>query len=449
MTVENQNIEFKQSWRDEYLEWVCGFANANGGRIYIGIDDKGNVTGIAGAKKQMEDIPNKALSHLGILVEVNLKSKLKKDYLEIVVEALPNPITYKGKYYKRSGATNQLLQGSSLTRFLLEKQGKRWDGVPVPNVNTRSLDSSTFTYFKKKSRETGRLSPESLKGSIEVLLENLRLKADAENLKRAAILLFHPDPEKYVTGAFVKIGFFNNDTDLAYQDEVHGNLFQQVEKTMDLLLTKYLKAYIDYKGIHRIEKYQIPETALREAVLNAIAHKDYSGGTPIQISVYNDKVILWNEGELPEDWTIKDLKTKHASKPFNPDIANTFFRAGLIESWGRGTLKIINECKTYGIKPPLFKYKQSGFTIEFRFTPNQTIVKPSVQANLSQITLELNVITLIENNNKITIAELTKATNASKSSIERIIQSMKKRKALKRIGSDKSGYWKLYFTRIS
>src|SRR4029077_15898409 len=138
----------------------------------------------------------------------------------------------------------------------------------------------------------------------------------------AAVLLFHPDPERYVTGAFVKIGFFRTNTDLLYHDEIHGDLFTQVGKTMDLLLTKYLKAGIGYQGIQRLETYPVPEAALREAVLNAVIHKDYSSGTPIQISVYADKlmlwnpVMLWNPGELPHDWTVANLKTKHPSRPF-------------------------------------------------------------------------------------------------------------------------------------
>lgn len=101
-------------------------------------------------------------------------------------------------------------------------------------------------------------------------------------LKRAAILLFHSTPEKFVTGAYIKIGYFETDDNLQFQDEVHGNLFEQVEKTMDLLFTKYLKALISYEGINRIETFEYPKDAVREALLNAIAHKDYSGGTPFK-----------------------------------------------------------------------------------------------------------------------------------------------------------------------
>lgn len=178
--------------------------------------------------------------------------------------------------------------------------------------------------------------------------------------------MFHTNPEKYITGAYIKIGYFESDSDLRYQDEIHGNLFEQIEKTTELLFTKYIKALISYEGLNRVETYEYPKEAIREALLNAAAHKDYSGGVPIQISVYNDKLVIWNEGQLPENWTVKNLLEKHASRPYNPDIANSLFRSGYIESWGRGTLKIINECKKAGIPEPVFNYDSSDISIEFR-----------------------------------------------------------------------------------
>ena len=111
---------------------------------------------------------------------------------------------------------------------------------------------------------------------------------------------------------------------------------------------------------------EYPKDAVREALLNAIAHKDYSGGVPIQISVYTDKIIIWNEGQLPENWTVKNLLEKHASRPYNPDIENALFCSGYIESWGRGTLKIIRECKQAGIPEPVFSYDSSDISVEFR-----------------------------------------------------------------------------------
>lgn len=362
---ETQNIEYKSSWRDEYLKWICGFANANGGTIFIGKDDAGNIVGVSDSKRLMEEIPNKVKDTLGILTDVNLHQTNQGEFIEIVVEPYPYPVNYKGQYHLRSGSTKQELKGSALDKFLLQKKGKRWDGVPAPKIFVKDLKLETFEFFRKRAFKSKRIDEDSLTDSNEHLIENLQLK-EGEYLKRAAILLFHSTPEKFVTGAFIKIGYFQSDDDLKFQDEIHGNLFEQIEKTMDLLFTKYINAEISYEGINRVEKFEYPKEAVREALLNAIAHKDYSGGVPIQISVYSDKIIFWNEGQLPENWTVKTLLEKHASRPYNPDIANTLFRSGYIESWGRGTLKIIKECKQAGIPEPVFSYASSDISVEFR-----------------------------------------------------------------------------------
>lgn len=123
MIEESQNIEHKESWRDKYLKWICGFANAQGGRVYIGVDDNRNVVGVEDSKRLMEDIPNKVRDVLGIIVDVNLLKEDKKEYIEIGVPPYSNPINYKGQYHYRSGSTKQELKGAALSRFLLEHGG--------------------------------------------------------------------------------------------------------------------------------------------------------------------------------------------------------------------------------------------------------------------------------------------------------------------------------------
>lgn len=363
---EHQNIEYKSTWRDEYLKWICGFANANGGTIFIGKDDNGKTVGVSDAKRLLEEIPNKVRDVLGILVDVNLHQTKQGDYLEIVVEPYPNGISYKGQYHYRSGSTKQELKGAALDKFLLQKRGKRWDGVPIPNISVTDLKQETFDFFKKRGIRSKRLDEESLNDTNEQLLENLELK-EGKYLKRSALLLFHPKPEKFVTGAYIKIGYFENEADLIFQDEVHGNLFEQIEKTLDILFTKYIKAIISYENkIHRIETYEYPKDAIREALLNAIAHKDYSGLTPIQIRVYKDKIMIWNEGHLPENWTVSNLLKSHSSRPYNPDIANAFFRSGYVESWGRGISKMNELCVAEGLPKPTYIAEGSDFWVEFR-----------------------------------------------------------------------------------
>lgn len=430
---EHQYIEWKESWRDEYLKWICGFANADGGVLVIGRNNKGVIRGLLNTAKLSEDIPNKVRDILGIMVEVDLCKEAGKEYLEIAVESYPNPVSYKGEYFFRSGSTNQTLKGAALDRFLLRKQGRHWDGVPVPFVAIKDLSKSAIDAFRKYARESQRLDSAILRESLPGLIDKLHL-LDGQYLKRATVLLFHPDPERFVTGAFVKIGFFRTNTDLLYQDEIHGGLFTQVDKTIDLLLTKYLKAGISYQGLQRVEVFPVPEAALREAVLNAIIHKDYGSGTSIQISVYPDKVMLWSPGELPHDWMVAKLKGKHPSQPFNPDIANTFFRAGMIEAWGRGIERILETCRAAKVPEPGLRYEQSGLWIEFWFP--KAVEKTTVETRGK-------ILDYLLANQNASLAEVAAAVGKSLSAVERASSKLVKEGKLRFIGPRKGDHWEV------
>ena len=432
---EQQNIEYKSAWHDDYLKWVCGFANAQGGTIFIGKDDDGKIVGVPDAKKLLEDIPNKVRDILGILVDVNLHKTDQGDYLEIVVEPYPNAISYKGQYHYRSGSTKQELKGVALDKFFFFFLGKHWDGVLIPHVSVSDLKQETFEFFKKQGAKSKRLDEISLNDTNEQLLENLKLK-DGKYLKRAAILLFYTKPEKFVTGAYIKIGFFENDADLIFQDEVHGNLFEQIEKTLDLLFTKYIKAIISYEnGINRVETYEYPKDAIREALLNAIAHKDYSGGVPIQISVYKDKIMIWNEGTLPEDWTIETLLDKHSSKPYNPDIANALFRSGYIESWGRGITKMISLCKEAGLPEPNFYYKTSGIWAVFQ----KDIFNEDHLQTLGLNNRQVKAVLYAKEKGKITNSEYQKINDCSRNTASNDLAELVVKEILKPSGQKGAG----------
>lgn len=435
---ETQNIEYKSSWRDEYLKWICGFANANGGTIFIGKDDKGNIVGVAEAKKLLEDIPNKVRDVLGILVDVNLQETSEGDYLEIVVEPYPNPVNYKGQYHYRSGATKQELKGVALDKFLLQKQGKRWDSVTIPKVTIADLKQETLAFFRERGIRSKRLPDTISQDDLEQLLENLNLIEEG-NLKRAAILLFHPNPEKFITGAYVKIGYFQREADLVFQDEVHGNLIEQVEKTIELLFTKYIKAIISYEGIHRVETYEYPKEAVREALLNAIAHKDYSGLTPIQIRVYRDKLMIWNEGTLPENWTLEKLLQSHSSRPYNPDIANAFFRCGYIESWGRGVRIMAELCEAQGLPQPFYNIDGSDFWIEFRDLFNEKELK---HKGLNE--RQIKAVLYVKEKEKITNKEYMELNGISNRTATYELKELVERyNLLKQLGSSINTYYEL------
>jgi hypothetical protein len=246
----------------------------------------------------------------------------------------------------------------------------------VPRVSPKDLSKDAIAGFRALAKQSRRLDEESLRGSVGALLEKLNL-TENPYLKRAALLLFHPDPDRHFTGAYVKIGYFQSESDLRYHDEIHVDLFSQARKTMEILTTKYLKAAISYRGIQRIESLSVPEPALREAILNAIIHRDYAVGAPIQIRVYPDRLAIWNPGELPEHWSMKKLLGPHSSQPYNPLVANAFFRAGEIEAWGRGIKRILDACREAGAEEPRLDFDARDVWVEFPFPSEYLAIVPA------------------------------------------------------------------------
>lgn len=358
---ESQNIEFKSNWRDEYLKVICAFANTAGGELIIGMDDSGNPIGVKNSKKLLEDLPNKIRDILGIIPKIKLEKKKGKDIITIEVEHSYAPISYHGRFYIRSGSTVQELKDKDLTRFLISKSGRRWDEYIEERVTIEDINFETIEKFKQiavKRLPFVKDEKDPLK-----ILQKLNLIEDGK-LTRAGILLFGKNLKRFWTSAYIKVGKFLTDIDIISSDDVEGNLFEQVEKTMELLRTKYLISQIKFEGIYRKEELEYPEEALREAIINAVIHRDYIG-PHTQLKIYPDRIILWNVGTLPKEIKIEELKRSHSSYPRNELLADVFFKAGLIETWGRGTIKITDEFKKAGLPEPEFKEEFGGFSVYF------------------------------------------------------------------------------------
>jgi len=440
---------------------ICAFANADGGLLVVGRNDRGEVVGVRDAAKLLVDIPNKVRDLLGIMVDANLSVVDGKEIIEIAVEPYPYPVSYRGEYHYRSGSTKQELRGAALDRFLLRKQGRHWDGVPMPHVAMVELSQVALDAFSSNGLASQRMAPAASGDSGGGLLDCLHLLEGA-HLKRAAVLLFHPDPERYVTGAYVKMGYFESDADIRYQDEVHGDLFAQTTRTVELLLTRYLRPAITYAGLRRVQTSPVPDAALREAVLNALVHKDYASGFPVQISVYTDKAMIWNPGRLPDGWTVERLLQKHASCPHNPDIANAFFRAGLIEAWGRGIERMREACAQAEMPEPEFGADPSGIWLTLRFsTPymvagsgrstharhdDQEDDQENDQENGQETgsgLVRLRILRLLRAEPTMTRRELAERLGAGAGSIRHHIARLRSEGMIRHTGPNKRGRWEV------
>jgi len=428
---ENQKIEFKESWREEHLRGICAFANSHGGIFYIGKNDAGKITGLPNCKKLLEDIPNQIKNNLGILADVNAKKEKGLECITIKVKSSKSPVSFKGKCYIRSGSTTQELNGSALTSFLLEKNNMTWESVVEAEATIKDLDPHSIEKFRERARQ--RFPEASNEKSDIQLLEKLHL-VKGQKLTRAGILLFGKNPQKHFPAAVIKIARFKDDETLQNMDEVKGNLFQQTNEALVILKNKYLTIDVKIEGLYREDQLEIPESALREAVVNAVVHKDYSEAES-QIRVYNDYISIWNFGELNHKLSVDKLKKKHPSFPRNNLIADVFFKAGLIEKWGSGTLKIINECSKAGLPDPIFEELTGG--LQLTFLKSQYNSEYYKRWGLSE--RQIKAVTHVKEFGKITNSEFQKITGASKRTASTDLQSLMEKGLLLQIGATGKG----------
>lgn len=448
MNNENQNIEYKESWRDEYVKWLCGFANAQGGKLYIGVNDKGEVCGVENAHKLSEDIPNKVVSFLGIVADVNVLNKEGKDYIEIAVSPSNVPISYKGKYYVRSGSTLQELNGAALQNFILKKMGRSWDDMVHERATVNDLDREAIDYFLQKGIQAGRIDPSEANASTTTVLQNLHLMDDEGHLKNAALLLFCKKPGRYFTGTEFKIGRFHSDiADLTSQEMIESSIIQMADRVVWMLKDKFLTMPIHYEGLQRIEQLEVPEDALREILYNAICHKDYFG-PQIQMRVWDHHVEIWNDGELPDKITPENIEDVHASYPRNKNLAFAFYKAGFIESWGRGWKKICDGFQAAGLPKPTIESKQGGVLVTFqrnnvnlRTTDGTKMEGGGLNVGFNLTERQRKILGLIAAKPTITAQEMGEIIGVSDSTINRETDKMQEMKILHRTSKNRYGEW--------
>lgn len=211
-----------------------------------------------------------------------------------------------------------------------------------------------------------------------------------------------------------------------------------------------MKAKITYEGMQRIERYFIPKEALREALLNALCHKQYQSGIPIQISVYDDRLYIANCGSLPENWTVENLMQKHASIPYNPDIAHVFYLAGFIESWGRGIEKICSACRQDKVPLPEYMIHPGDIMVKFIAPEDRTVrqnnrvndrVNDKVNDKISSN--EYKLLNYLIEDPGYTVSQLSDKLGVSRKTISTYQKKLKTSGIIRRVGSDRKGYWEI------
>ena len=435
---EQQNIEYKSVWKDDYLRWICGFANAQGGTLHIGRDDGGRVVGIEDYASLMGEIPNKIKNDLGISAEVNLLQEGEKHFIEIVVQPYSVPISLRGRYYFRSGSVKQELTGAALNEFLLRRAGRTWDDVVEVRASFDDIDEKTVRIFLRKAEETGRL-PDVDGLSTPELLEKLRL-AENGQLKRAAVVLFGKDPGRFYPNTFVKVGRFDDDDfTIRFQEMEEGNIIQVLDKVLRTLDRKFLIRHVSFEGMNRIETLEYPEPALREMLLNALIHRNYMGAHT-QLRVYDKKLTLWNDGGLPASITLSQLKQSHSSHPRNAILAEACFRGGYIDAWGSGIMKIMDSCKMAGLPTPVIEEDCGGIMV--RLFKDRFAVEELQKLGLNE--RQIKAVAYVKEKGRITNGEYREINEVSqRTAVSDLSELVEKYGIFKQLGESVGTYYEI------
>ncbi len=360
----------------------------------------------------------------------------------MIIEILPStfPVFYEGKIFVRSGSTTQELTGLELSAFLLEKTGQTWDKLPSDTTED-DLDMETIKMFISLAEHRLPLIKDIK--SHDELLKKLNLYTKEGKLTRGAVLLFGKNPQFYFPSAYTKVGRFKTPTDILDTVIVEGNLLQQLYGTIEAI-KKHISVRFDtsvkdfsLEGFARRDIWEYPLDAIREAVINALIHRDYNGTAPIQIKIFNDKIEFWNLGKLLPPLKIEDLRKSHQANHRNPQIAMIFYYAGLIESWGSGTIKMINLCRENSLPDPDFMNYEEGigaFSVIF-------YKNIYTEENLRKMGLnerQIKAIKFIKENKSITLSSFRALIpEVSEKTLYRDLKDLVDRGILKEIGEKK------------
>ncbi len=366
---ESETLEFKRQWTDRALEDLAAFANTRGGTLLVGIREDGEVVGAKVDDREIQRIANLIAAHLGITPSIRVVELEGRPVLEIRVDPVRGVVSYGGRYLRRVGTTNRDFAPDELARHLLERSGRTWDGLP----SGWTLDEVEPEALENFARLARAKLPYLDAKNPEQTLQNLELLSDG-SLTNAGVLLFGKRPQRLFPQAQVRIGIFRGNQILDSHD-FKGTLWEQLEGAMERF-RQVLKVRFEIKveeatleGLQRKEVWEYPLEALREALINALIHRDYTIPADIQIKIHEDRLEIWNAGELPPPLRPDDLRGPHRSVLRNPLIAQAFYFAGLIERWGTGTTRIIELCRQQGLPEPEFQHQQGGFLVTFSKDP--------------------------------------------------------------------------------
>jgi len=374
---EGQALEFKRSTGEmkEAMRTLCAFLNGSGGMVLFGVRPEGGIEGQAVSDQTLRDVAQAAdrFEPPAYVSIHRIKLKENREVLALSTDAARDarPFAYEGRAYERVGSTTRRMPQAKYERLLVERghAKRRWENLPAEGLALKDLDRKEILRTRELAIQQSRISPDT-RHDIGEILDRLGLRANRVLTQAAQVLYgkkFLPDYPQ----CLLKMGRFRGTEitgEIVDNRQEHMNAFAMVREGMAFLeRTMPLGARFPEGKIFREDRFPVPLDALREILLNAVMHRDYSHYSGyVAIVVFDDRIEIRSYGRLPNGITVKQLSGRHDSKPTNPLIAGAFHRTGAVEVWGRGTNRVIAMCKQHGAPLPAFEERQGFLIVTFK-----------------------------------------------------------------------------------
>lgn len=505
---EDMLVVRRPNWHEDELELLCGIANAGGGRLVITSMDTTRRGGMRRLRKSFEAIPSLTQRELGLMCMTEPVMDGAQLCLEIVVQPADEPVSYRGNYYLYTNGENKAIEGVELERLLDRNATTEWEARVQPFIRQEDLDSAVVDNMMQLIDEED-LGDRRDSKTLAQMLEFYGIKNMQSNaFTNMGVLLLHRSPQNYIPGAYVRIGVFDaHGNEVSSAESITGPLTQQLRKTMSLLYTRYLMDAIEQQEAISDESTALPpQEAVKEALVNALVHKNYESNAPIKISIHPDRIYIDNVGRPPAGWTTEDLLGRHNSRPNNPSLAFSLQKSGLFNGWGNGIALMRRLCAEAGVPDPSFILRPDEMEVSFAIgvktdageeTAPAPVETPSPQApprenrgsgprharedrsgesdgpeetsaskikkptptgdrkptfkersiaaanRLDMTSTDEYILKVLETNGRVTAIRIAEVLGVSESTVRRSFRRLKDLGLIERIGSDKAGYWRV------
>jgi ATP-dependent DNA helicase RecG len=440
--AEGQTVERQESLgeRRDIVEACAALASARGGRIHIGVRDAGTVVGVQIGKGTLEGLANDIAQNTVPKLVPAITTLQEAGQTVIVVEVAESPtkpVSAYGRAYRRSGRTNQVLAASEIAELYLTSRGVTWDETVRADATLDDIDPDKVRKFLSRAKSERQWEIDS-RTPVEPALRQLSLMKKGQ-LTIAALLLFGKNPQRFLLQAKMRCARFKGDDEVEFLDlkVIEGDIIQQVEEAMAFVRRNTSMAAKIEGKLERTERWEYPPDAVREAITNAVCHRDYADSGNVMVRIFDDRLEVSNPGGLPAGMTVDDLKKPHESKPRNKLVADAFFLIKYIEQFGTGIRRTMNDCQEAGVPDPEFESRAGAFRIVFRRArPLQTRAK---EAGVSE--RQFRLLRYTTDAGRTTLTELVGILNAPKRTLQRDLGELTKKGFLVRHGTGKATWY--------